>query len=82
MALAPKVGIEYDLAFEHCTGNDKQAVSNGAQGSGITVAAKSRFGVLGSACGVVLEGDDGTMVDGVLEAVVGGQSADRQRRAW
>ena len=48
MALAPKVGIECDLAFEHCTGNDKQAVGNRAQGSGITVAAKSRFGLLGS----------------------------------
>lgn len=68
MALAPKVGIEHGLAFEHGTGNGKQAVGDRAQGSGMTVTASSRVGVLDSACGVVLEGDVGPVADGVLEA--------------
>ncbi len=76
MALAPSVGIEHGLAFEHGTGNGKQAVGDGAQDSGMTVAASSQVGVFGSACDVVLEGDVGPMVDGVLEAVASGQTAD------
>ena len=73
--LAPEVGLERGLAFQHCAGDGEQSVRDAAQRAGMTVAAGSQRCVLGFADGVMLYGDAGPVVEGILQPVVGGQAA-------
>ena len=68
--------VEDGLVIEHGTGDGEQAVGDGAEGTGMTMAALAQGAILFSASGIVLYGDPGPVIDGVGEAPVGCQAAD------
>ena len=62
--LAPEVGLERGLAFQHCAGDGEQSVRDAAERAGMTVAAGSQGCVFGPADGVMLYGDASPVVEG------------------
>ena len=69
------VPVEAGAVAEHRAGDVEQAVSHGAQGAGVTVAAGAECLILGVADRVVLGGDARPVVGGVAQSIVGGQTA-------
>src|SRR3546814_9198989 len=62
------------LGPEHGAEHGEQAVGDGAQGTGMAMAALAQAAVFGAASGIALQGGQSPMIGDILEAAAGGQA--------
>src|SRR3546814_17039009 len=62
------------LGPEHGAEHGEQAVGDGAQGTGMAMAALAQAAVFGAASGIALQGGQSPMLGDILEAAAGGQA--------
>ena len=68
------LGVVHRPVAQHGAGDVQEAVGDGTQRAGVTVAAPAQGVVAGLAHRIVLRRDAGPVVGGVAQPVVGGQA--------